>query len=89
MIPRRWEDGLPTSYWLREGVLVFPYFTGSSNAPPWIIVIRGNRRKRIFGHSLPTHELIRFTELGYYSTEYDARMALHKYAMEKSLEPAY
>ena len=83
----------PTSYWLPDGQMIFPYDTDSRSVPPWIIVKRGNRMRTEFTmEEGGTNSFTRFREgrLGNrFKTEEEARAALHRYAREHGLRPAY
>ena len=79
----------PTSYRLPNGDLIFPYDTGNTIIPPWVIVERVEKAKHRFGSDDVTKELIPIKKLKRYQTEKAARKALKEYAELHGLEPAY
>lgn len=80
----------PTSYWLPNGELIFAYETEDINHPPWIIAKKGNKATRRFTDE-KVRTIVRFRPAGSkrYKTEAEARTALHEYAREHGLKPAY
>ena len=83
----------PTSYWLENGDMVFPFDTNAYALPPWVIMRRGQRMdiKNLSIDSVKP--LSRFygsdRSLGRYMTEREAREALRQYAKKHGLKPAY
>lgn len=79
-----------TSYRLPNGDLIFPYDTGNTIIPPWVIVERVEKaRHHVPGTDEVTKELIPIKELNRYRTEKAARRALKEYAELHGLKPAF
>lgn len=80
----------PTSYRLPNGDLIFPYDTGNTIIPPWVIVERVEKaRHHVPGTNEVTKELIPIKELKRFRTEKAARKALKEYAELHGLKPAF
>ena len=79
----------PTSYRLPNGNLIFPYDTGNTVIPPWVIVERRDARRQVIGMPAATKDLVPVKELERYRTEVAARRALKAYAELHGLEPAF
>ena len=80
----------PTSYRLPNGDLIFPYDTGNTIIPPWVIVERVEKaRHHVPGTDEVTKELIPIKELKRFRTEKAARKALKEYAELHGLKPAF
>jgi len=80
----------PKSYWLPSGELLFVYDTQAAHYPPWIIARRGKRASRKFSDA-EVRAIVRHEDgsLRRYKTEAEALAALHEYAREHGLKPAY
>ena len=83
----------PTSYWLQNGDMIFPFDAHTYCLPPWIIMRRGKRKPptKDWRHD-PIKHISRFYgegRLTRYRTEMEAKEALYQYALEHGLEPAY
>lgn len=80
----------PMSYWLPDGQIIFAYDTQALHYPPWVIAKRGKRASKRFTDN-SVKEVARFRDgtLKRYKTEEEARAALHRYAKEHGLKPAY
>jgi len=80
----------PKSYWLPSGELIFAYDTQAMHYPPWIIARRGRRASRKFSDA-SVKAIVRHKDgsLRRYKTEAEALAALHEYAREHGLKPAY
>ena len=80
----------PMSYWLPDGQIIFAYDTQALHYPPWVIAKRGKRASKRFTDN-SVKEVARFRDgtLKRYKTEEEARAALHEYAREHGLKPAY
>lgn len=74
---------MATSYRLPDERLIFPYDTGVTRYPPWIIAVRGKRGEDC--------ELARYApnKFGRFKTREEAQSALDTYAMRKGLKEAY
>lgn len=79
----------PTSYYLPDGQMIFAYDTHAFSEPPWIIAKRGKRTSRGFDNGFKPLTRFRGEGLRRYRTEEEARVALHRYAGEHSLQVAY
>lgn len=83
----------PTSYWLGNGDMIFPYDANTYSLPRWIIMRRGKRRPLTDDwENDPIKNLSRFYgegSLSRYRTEAEAKEALYHYALEHGLKPAY
>lgn len=79
-----------SSYWLPTGEIIFAYDTQAAHYPPWIIARRGKRASRKFSDA-EVRAIVRHEDgsLKKYKTEAEARAALHRYAKEHNLKPAY
>ena len=80
----------PMSYWLPDGQIIFAYDTQVLRYPPWVIAKRGKRASKRFTDN-SVKEVARFRDgtLKRYKTEEEARAALHRYAKEHGLKPAF
>lgn len=80
----------PMSYYLPDGQIIFAYDTQAFRYPPWIIAKRGKRASKRFTDN-SVKEVARYHDgtLKRYKTEEEARAALHRYAKEHGLKPAY
>jgi len=82
----------PTSYYLPDGQLIYAYDTQALHYPPWIIAKQGKRSSKRFSDNR-VKAITGFHDGGIgtkrYKTEAEARAALHEYAREYGLKPAY
>ena len=80
----------PTSYYLPDGQLIFAYDTQAFHYPPWIIAKQGKRGSKKFnGNRIKAITGFHDNGIKRYKTEAEARAALHEYAREHGLKPAY
>ena len=85
---------MPTSYYLENGDIIFPFNAHTYCLPPWIIMRRGPRQPPDKAwYDDPIKPLSRFYGDGSfnrrYMTDVEAKEALYQYAKKHGLRPAY